>query len=74
MSDLLNTTLRLAQAKVASNDRGVSQMCEAVGVSPRWFYKFVNGRIPDPSVRRVQRLHDYLIAALPGTAESDRAA
>lgn len=74
MSDLLDTTLELALAKVAANDRGISQMCEVVGVSPRWFYKFANGRIPDPSVRRVQRLHDYLVAESSGSVESGRAA
>lgn len=74
MSDLLNTTLDLAKAK--AGDVNVKRMCDAVGVSTRWFNKFMAGQIPDPSVRRVQRLHDYL-TGLGGDAEhgeSDRAA
>lgn len=74
MSDLLKTTLELAKEK--AGDVNVKRMCDAVGVSTRWFNKLMAGQIHDPSVRRVQRLHDYLTG--PGgdqeQGESNRAA
>lgn len=61
-TNLLDTTLELARA----SNLPVTRICKATGVTPRWYYMFVRGEIKDPSVRRVQRLHDYLRAHTEG--------
>jgi hypothetical protein len=52
----LEKTLRM----VSSSDIPVAKMCAEVGVSVRWYYKLTSGNIKDPSVNKIQRLHDYL--------------
>lgn len=61
-TNLLDTTLELAKA----SDLPVPRICEATGVSLRWYYKLLSGELKDPSVRRIQRLHDYLRAHTEG--------
>lgn len=39
----------------------ITVICRAIKVTPRWYQKMVVGEIKDPSVRRIQRLHDFLI-------------
>ena len=53
---LLDETLELARG----THLPVTQICRGADVTTRWFYMFVAGELKDPSVRRVQRLHDYL--------------
>lgn len=54
--NLLDTTLDL----VRDTPVPVGQVCKEIGVTPRWLQKLLAGEIKDPSVRRIQRLHDYL--------------
>jgi len=56
MSDLLSNTVHLLS--VADEPRHV--IAKNAGVGYEWLAKFAQGRIPDPGVSRVQRLHDYL--------------
>lgn len=42
-----------------------TMMAAATGVSVAWISRFADDKIPDPGVRRVQALHDYL-AGKPG--------
>jgi hypothetical protein len=56
MSTLLEKTLELAR----SSKVPVTQTCRAAKLTTRWYYKLLSGEIPDPGVRRIQRLHDYL--------------
>jgi hypothetical protein len=67
-TNLLDTTLEMAR----STRLPVTGTCEATGVTPRWYYMFVRGEIKDPSVRRVQRLHDYLLANAQAAAHDDQ--
>ena len=53
---LLEKTLVLAGRVTVS----VVRLCRDAGVTTRWYYKFINGEIKDPSVNKVQRLHDCL--------------
>ena len=39
----------------------ISALASRSGVGERWLRKFLSGAIPDPSVRRVQRVHDALL-------------
>ena len=57
MSDLLASTLRLLEHRTET----FPQIARASGVGYEWLKKFSAGGIPDPGVRRVQRLHDYLL-------------
>lgn len=54
--DLLTETIRLVRA----SERPLSEICKAVGVTPRWFYMVESGEIADPSIVRIQRLYNYL--------------
>lgn len=69
--NLLDETLALAR----TSDRSVAEICKAARVTDRWYYMFLAGEIKDPSVRRVQRVYDFLSAG-DSTArpEEERAA
>jgi hypothetical protein len=54
--NLLDTTLDLAR----TTEVPISQICKEIDVTPRWLQKLLVSEIKDPSVRRIQRLHDYL--------------
>lgn len=56
---LLQKTLSLAK----ETKEPVKKICDAAGVTPRWYYMLLDGDIKDPSVNRIQRLHDYLESA-----------
>ena len=59
--------LARTQHLVKSAPRHVTytMMASAIGVSVAWISRFADDKIPDPGVRRVQALHDYL-AGKPG--------
>jgi len=40
----------------------IASLCRELKVTERWYYKLLAGDIKDPSVNRIQRLHDYLAA------------
>ena len=39
----------------------VSRICTDLGIHKTWWYKWINGEIPNPGVERIQEIHDYLI-------------
>lgn len=56
-NNLLDETIELARS--TSVAPGV--ICTGIYVTTRWYQKLLSGEIKDPSVRRIQRLHDFLI-------------
>ena len=60
---LAQTKLKLASAHAESGDsrsRFMRSVAQQSGVGYEWLMKFSAGRIGDPGVVRVQKLHDYL--------------
>lgn len=57
--DLLEETKALA----GSVDFDRSAVCRDLGVSTRWLQFVLSGKIAEPSVVKIQRLHDLLAAA-----------
>ena len=64
----LDKTLDLA----AVTNQSIPAICEGAKVSERWLYKVLCRDISDPGVRRVQRLHDYLLS-VDGDIDPDAA-
>lgn len=58
MNDLYEKTLELIRA----SDQSIRQLAKDAGVGQRWLSDLVSGRFDDPGVKKIQRLHDYLIA------------
>jgi hypothetical protein len=54
---LYDKTLMLSRAF----DGNVSELCRRLDLTPRWFFKFKNEEFKDVGVKRIQRLHDYLV-------------
>lgn len=52
----------LAMAK--SRRISVKEMCDGAKVSTRWWYLMMTGEMKDPSVHKVQALHDWLKARM----------
>lgn len=44
-------------------DLSIRNISDATGVKVSWLRKVKNGEIPDPSVNKIQAVHDYLAAA-----------
>lgn len=59
ITPLLDRTLQLLSDSGSLNREEIARGA-AVGVE--WLKKLQGGSIADPSVRRIQRLHDYLLA------------
>ncbi len=55
---LLSRTLYMVNH--AHRDITFAKMAREIGVDPAWITRFRNGDIDDPSVNRVQKLHDFL--------------
>lgn len=66
MADLLTETLAMAR----HSKLPMVRICREIGVTTRWFQNVVSGDTPDPSVRRIQRLHDYLVRHDPEAAQA----
>jgi hypothetical protein len=60
MSLLENTQALLAQATETKSLREIAP--EGGPVEYEWLKKFSAGKIPDPSVNRIQALHDRLVS------------
>ncbi|MBE0454858.1 MAG: hypothetical protein IBX58_14400 [Roseovarius sp.] len=58
MSSLLDKTIDLMR----STDIPVKTVCKDVDLSTEWYHKVLAGKIRDPGVRRIERLHSYLIS------------
>jgi transcriptional regulator with XRE-family HTH domain len=69
MNNLLEKTISMTQELVFP----ISEMCKSIGVTTRWYNKVIKGDIEDPSVRKVQKLHDYLLNLKEQSAESKSA-
>lgn len=54
--NMLDTTLALLECHRGS----WPAVCRATGLSYSWLTKLAQGAIPDPSFRRLQKLHDFL--------------
>jgi len=61
--NLWNDTLELI-ARARARHITVKAMCDAAGVSTRWWYQMMTGTMKDPSVHKVQKMHDWLKAQL----------
>lgn len=55
-TSLLEQTKTLLQTRRQT----LNQIATGANVDYSWLAKFSQGRIPDPSVRKVQAVHDYL--------------
>ena len=53
---LLQRTIRLMN----KTDMNINDICEELGVSRRWYNYLKVGKIADPSVNTIERLHDLL--------------
>ena len=56
MKTWLERTEELYETTRLSN----AQLCRMADVGERWFYMLLDGKIKDPSIHRIQRLHDSL--------------
>lgn len=56
---LLERTLHLVNS--APRSLSFAEMARQIEVSPGWVLAFAKEKIPDPGIRKVQRLHDFLI-------------
>lgn len=57
--NLLARTVELAKTTQLSH----VSICQSIGVTTRWYQKVLSGEIAEPSVVKIQRLHDFLLAA-----------
>ena len=56
----MNTLLNETKLLLAKADESRKVIANNSGVGYDWLTKFAQGRIPDPGVTRLQKLHDYL--------------
>lgn len=62
-TNLLEQTLDMVRESPLS----IPQIAVAADVDQRWLYMLVSGKIKDPGIKRITRLHDYLLGdARPG--------
>ena len=54
---ILDTTRRL----LAARKQSLPKIAASTGLDFEWLSKMSQGRINDPGVQKVQKLHDYLI-------------
>lgn len=54
---LLDRTIDL----IHESDFNVSRMCADLDISTRWYYRFMRGDFDDPGVKRIEKIHDYLL-------------
>lgn len=66
--DLLVATLRMLESR-----RGQwVAVCQATGLNYSWLTKLAQGQITNPTIQRLQTLHDHLVAL--DRSETDAAA
>lgn len=63
---LKNDTLALLADKKHAPGFSLRAISQSAGVNYEWLRRFGAGRIPNPGVDTVQRLHDYLTSPPPG--------
>lgn len=62
---LLETTRKLLDQEVRATSLAEIARNAGPPVAYDWLKRFASGEIPDPSVNRVQALHDYLRSLRP---------
>lgn len=60
--------LDFVMARLNAGGVSLAQVCADTGLKRSWLWQLKDGRIPDPSVRRIQTLHDYFSANQPTEA------
>lgn len=50
----------MAMLRARPRHATLPQVAQAAGVTPDWLAKLSQGKMQDPSVHKVQKLHDYL--------------
>lgn len=55
---LMTTTLNLTKQYVEAH--GVKKLQKATGIPDQWLYKFIDDKIPNPSVNRIEQLFVFL--------------
>lgn len=70
--ELLVTTIQLVRAR---GDMTLREVAEGSDVDFEWLSKFAREEISDPGVRKVQRVHDFLLprVVLPRKRAGSRA-
>jgi transcriptional regulator with XRE-family HTH domain len=50
------------ETKKLAKESGIpaAQICSDLRFDRSWYNKWMAGKIPDPGVNRIQKLHDYL--------------
>ena len=56
--NMLTETLKL----IAASSMTPQQIADKSNVKKRWIYYVINGEIKNPSVTRLQRVHDFLLS------------
>lgn len=59
MTDWLQTTKTLLAERPRALTLGM--IAEQAGLTPDWLSAFSQGKMADPGITKVQRLHDFLI-------------
>lgn len=57
MNDLYETTIGM----IRESGMPINRIADSAGVGKRWLADVMSGRYSDPGVKKIQRLHDYLI-------------
>ena len=69
-TNILEKTLQMVRESPLS----VPQLASNADLEQRWLYMLVNGKIKDPGIRRLSRLHDYLLAEQAAESGEENAA
>jgi hypothetical protein len=63
---LLERTKALLRDALAEDGVTIPQLAEKSGLGYEWLKKFAAGDIPDPRIKRLQCLHDFLARRAAG--------
>lgn len=55
------TLLDATKERLASRQETLQEVADGAGVGYQWLAKFSQNRIADPSVNKVQAVHDYFL-------------
>jgi hypothetical protein len=67
MTNLLEQTRQMLSRETATHQA----IADGAGVGYHWLVKFSQGRIPDPRISRIQKLHDFLSARQTSNGSED---
>ena len=66
-AELLATTIQLVRAR---GEMTLQQVADGSAVDFEWLSKFAREEIDDPGVRKVQRVHDFLVRKRNGASRA----